>query len=145
MDKLFGNSDNKTTVNNFLQNKLDKLEDFSDGSKSKPVGGNKTNLNSSQSFKKPNQSNTQTQSTSKAQFLPWDLPEAQVGTPPSNKRPTNNTNDIFNTSNGSAAFLSTPPTNTIRRPKETNNIFTSNIKTTNHSNNFIEDIEELTL
>ena len=151
LDKLFGGSDKSASKNSnnnnntdFLQKKLDKLDDFPDGSKfnSKPIG--KTNgLQSSQSFKS---NTTQNANTSKVPFLPWDLPEAQVGTPSSTKRPTNNNESIFNTSSGSGGggFLNTPPTNTIRRPRETNTILTSN-KPTNHSNNFIEDIEELAL
>ncbi len=151
LDKLFGNSDKTTSKNNnsnnnsdFLQKKLDKLDDFPDGSKFNSKPANKTNLQTSQSFKS---NSTQNQNTSKVPILPWDLPEAQVGTPSSTKKPLNSYNDnsIFNTSSGSGGggFLSTPPTNSIRRPRETNTIITSN-KPIN-SNNFIEDIEELAL
>jgi hypothetical protein len=138
LDKLFGNSSTnaaKPTSNNYLQNKLDKLDDYPADNKAV-----KSNLQTSQSFKS-------TQNTSKVPFLPWDIPEAQTGTPNSTKKRTTNDSLFTQNGGGDGGFFSStqqPANNAIRRPKETNSIFTSNKINTN-SNNFIEDIEELTL
>lgn len=110
--KLFGNSTNKTQTskpqnnNGFLQSKLDDLDDLD--------------------FK-PSKQSTQTKlnnETSKASFLPWDIPDAQT----SSNKGTSSTSSI-----------------TIRRPKENNSLFLTSNKLHSSNSGFIEDIEELAL
>lgn len=153
MNKLFGNTSNVKGQMVTHPNKQDFTEQQSENDKQLNLKPNVA-INNSQLTKS-------TQNASKVPFLPWDIPEAQIGTPQLNKRINNDTfnntkasnNKLFDNNNDLFTQMSSftnnitnnnNQMNITKRPKENKTVFTSNKINTN-PHNLIEDIEELAL
>jgi len=128
LNKLFGSSNtnsNNNANNNFLQSKLNNIENFSSNNKH---------------TKNDKDLNTQ---GSRVPYLPWDIPEATVDSkkPPISTKKTSLFDDEFD---------SPPPiinkiNGTLSRPKDNNLFFTSNKNLNSNNQSYVEDIEELAL